>query len=651
MMFLAPLAGLVAGGIGITVLISLHVLKLRRVPMRVSAVWIWESAARDTQANVPWQRLRLSWLLLLQLLAIILLAAAIARPAIIGTRASASKIILLIDVSASMGANDSNAVITRLQRALEQARQSVRTLRQERSNVRVAILESAASVRVVQPFTSNPRLIARALDSIVLTQESGDLPRALDMAVSMFITQGETAESQIARILCFSDGVSGIGAYRHNAAPDGVIVEHMPPPGMTDSPPVNIGITAFDVTREPGNPELLNCFAQIISTSTEPIAVPVVLEIDGVPVRAHEVFLPGAQGQTIGTAVYNEQVYAAASSIVRLRVRYNDALAADNTAQAVLPARQTARVMVVAPEAKADLFLLRALEAAGSLLVRVVDLESYEQVWAFQSDMDLIVFDRTSPKNAPNLPTLALASTSGLQGFSITPPTSTGTSRLLFWRREHPVMSGVELESVLFDDLGTLRWDINALPNSSVEVLARGVDGPSMVFVENGFIPRVLVSAPLSRTSWPLDASFVVFISNVIPILTPHLSSQGFSLTTNDTMLVQPAPGSQSIGLDGPAQARWPVRNESQRVAIGPLSQAGVYQVDGASGLEYLAVNLENERESALQAESLTPSPRVELATPSPGLESRQELWTWFLVAGLLLLMVEWLLSTSRLRA
>src|SRR2546423_4195905 len=78
MTVLAPLAAVLA--LTIPAIIALYFLKIRRPTRVVPALHLWPSQIRDRQANVPWQRLRPSWLLFLQLLAAAALVAAAVQP-------------------------------------------------------------------------------------------------------------------------------------------------------------------------------------------------------------------------------------------------------------------------------------------------------------------------------------------------------------------------------------------------------------------------------------------------------------------------------------------------------------------------------------------------------------------------------------------
>src|SRR5438309_9247414 len=116
MTVLAPAAAVL--GLTLPVIVALYFLKIRRPTRIVPALHLWPNQIRDRQANVPWQRLRPSWLLFLQLLAAAVLVAAAVQPALPAGAALARHSIVLIDASASMQATD--VVPSRLQVAKRQ---------------------------------------------------------------------------------------------------------------------------------------------------------------------------------------------------------------------------------------------------------------------------------------------------------------------------------------------------------------------------------------------------------------------------------------------------------------------------------------------------------------------------------------------------
>src|SRR5437588_6124450 len=100
--FLAPL-GLAALPL-LGIILALYLLKLRRPTAPVASLHLWGSLTRDREANSLWQRLRVSALLLLQLLALLLLVLALARPWAPSSERIGEHAIIVVDISASMAA-------------------------------------------------------------------------------------------------------------------------------------------------------------------------------------------------------------------------------------------------------------------------------------------------------------------------------------------------------------------------------------------------------------------------------------------------------------------------------------------------------------------------------------------------------------------
>ena len=87
-------------------IILLYLLKRKRVDKMVPSTILWKQALEDTQANTPFQKLRSSLLLLLQILIVVLLTALLAKPYFPAESSSSRLWILVIDRSASMQATD-----------------------------------------------------------------------------------------------------------------------------------------------------------------------------------------------------------------------------------------------------------------------------------------------------------------------------------------------------------------------------------------------------------------------------------------------------------------------------------------------------------------------------------------------------------------
>src|SRR3954471_20477036 len=97
LLWLLPLGG--------TILL-LYLLRMRRRDVRVPASFLWPERTDEVRANALIQKLRFSWLLVLQLLALALVIFAVAKPQTKQQGLTGEVTVLVLDASASMGATD-----------------------------------------------------------------------------------------------------------------------------------------------------------------------------------------------------------------------------------------------------------------------------------------------------------------------------------------------------------------------------------------------------------------------------------------------------------------------------------------------------------------------------------------------------------------
>src|SRR6187401_2973215 len=146
--FTTPLALL--GLLFIPAVVAMYLLKLRRDETVVPSTLLWTRLVSDVEANAPWQRLRRSLLLLLQLLLVAILALLAARPFVERPAGLAGDLVLIVDTSASMQATD--VTPTRLDAAKAAA---VDALKDLPAGGKVSVIAAGRTARVVANGTSD----------------------------------------------------------------------------------------------------------------------------------------------------------------------------------------------------------------------------------------------------------------------------------------------------------------------------------------------------------------------------------------------------------------------------------------------------------------------------------------------------------------
>ena len=261
MSFLSPLA-LAAFALSLP-LVLLYFLKVRRRERRVSSLMFWEAVQRDREASTFFQRLQRDPLLILQILALLALSLALAKPVATVMGEGSRKVVVVLDTSASMKARDVSP--TRFDAARGEAVQLVRRLRE---GAEVMVLEAG-----VQPTVT--AAMSRDRDRAVAAIRSArphDLPTRLIEAVRT--ARALVGADPRAEIHVFTDG-----AFTLTRSPE------------IDDPRVhwvgvgrrsqNVGITNLSVRKGYAGSFDYQAFVSLVNYTAEAQTFDFSLEVDG----------------------------------------------------------------------------------------------------------------------------------------------------------------------------------------------------------------------------------------------------------------------------------------------------------------------------------------------------------------------------------
>lgn len=721
MTLLAPAAGIIGAALAVPALLLLYFLKLKRRPLRVSSVLLWEQAARDLQVNVPLRMIRWSWVLLLQLLALACLLVALARPAVPGAGPAGSRIIILIDCSASMSAADggigpAGVPRTRLDLARERALELIDSLgRAGSTRARAMVIALDASPRALTRFTSNLGELREAVREIAPTDQPDDLAAAMRLVEAMTAeADGEETDDPAAVYLISDGGHAALSPQDRR----GVFVRHVyagPVRSAGADPRAdNLGIVAISAQRDPDDPALVRVFARIQNAGPQDVSIAARCTLDGrVPeggVRA--VAVPGATAGPDGTIEPGEagvhfsirQSDAGIEQVVVVDLNREDLLSADNAAGLVLPAVWRPRVLLVAPDGdpapQPDVFLRQALEATEPATIRILGGTEFGAMAATALQVggdgrrvpwrgfDLVVLDRVGPEVWPDVPTLSFGAPPMADGVELTggpEPGGRSVARVIAWRRNHPALRYVSLDTLIVAPGIALRVPAESHAGSGGRAaefteLVDGTFGPLLIEIEHDtdaqagagrVMRRIAAAFALERSNWGPDVSFPVFIANAVEWLTESSgpSRLAWSIDTGARLpVVAPAAAGSVIARTGTANlervfAVSPAASDVSTGLVGPLDRVGVWRLAGATQgavePEVVAVNLISPRESLIAVRpraALGPGARAGAlgegsAADGRGRGGEREVWHWFVLAALGLLSIEWFVYAWRMRA
>ena len=602
---LAPVAlGLLALAAPI---IALYMLRMRRQERVVSSTLLWERAIRDVRANTPWQRLRPNLLLLLQLLALLALVVALARPFWLGATPLGTNLVVIVDVSGSMGATD--VAPSRLERAKDEIRKLIDSLP---ANGQMTIIAAGSGAEVVQPATDSRAALRDAVDNLRGKTGATDFTEALALATPAAERLPDTA------VVIVGDGAFAPPASLDLRAPLRFI--------RVGERAENLGITAAATRRATSGAEL---FVRVQNFGA--IEKKTLLSIyDGETlIEARSLTVPsgGEAGATIGLPP--------AVGLLRAELDAQDDLALDNRVW-VRPGGNKGRVLITS--AGPNTFLERGLALQPNIVVEQAQGSSTP---AGGGDYDLYVFDGVAPPADLRGPVLLInpPADNGLVTVAggLTRPVVTNQLR------DDPIMKGVDLARIQIADAQALDrpdWARSLIDSNDRSLLLAGETGGRRIAV---------LAFGLGRSDLPLTLAYPILLANLVGWLAPEAGS-GLPETISPGAVVSITPRS---GVDrvvvtdpnGREQRLAPSRGVVLYNATDTLGAHTVREFIGDREIKrsVMTVNLLSADESSIapQTPQLT-SAAQNTAGGGAIARARQEAWRPLLAIGLLILAIEW---------
>jgi hypothetical protein len=653
--WLTPLAGLILAAAVIPPLIVLYFLKLRRRPQAIACTLLWKRAVQDLRANAPFQRLRSSLLLFLQLLALILLALSIMQPQLQAGRPKGGRIVLLIDNSTSMTATDIEDGRSRLDEAKRLAKERVEALYGGglfgRGPDETMIVAFSDRAEVSSRFSNSRPELLNAIDRIQPTHGETRLDEALKLARAYTTNVVDPASGEARAIgeppmlEIFSDGrisdlteqvLRGERALFHRV-------------GSTDAD--NLAIGTVSVERPYDRPTAVEVFTSLLNFNREAVKCDVQLSVDAVTLAVQEIEIPGGTEEaSTGTFVPGQKNLVFTpfeqprGAVIELAALRSDDLAADNVSRVVVAPPKQLRVALVAPKS----FLIRTvLEGLSLRGLEILTEDQYGRLarGARLEAYDVIVFDNYAPP--PDLMPPARYLT-----FGLTPPVeglnefgTTDAQIVLNVRDEHPALRFVGLDPLFINKCRLLQ------PADDVQVLAEGSQGPVIVAVARGPMQLIHVTFDPLQSDWPFQRSFVTFIFNAIE----HLGHVGEGLTTRgfkpgEALTARLPASATGIELRAPDGSVHKLNAANPTMFTwGPVRLSGLYLLSwkspeeaGGSQQRAMAVNIVSEREGRISAVEDLRIGREDAVIVSGEGGAYMPLWPYALGACLALLMFEW---------
>jgi Ca-activated chloride channel family protein len=603
MKFLAPAAFWFA--LALPVVVVFYLLKRKRVVKLISSTLLWQRFLAENQANAPFQKLRKNWLLFLQLLMLLLVILALARP-YFASEAKRSRLrVLVLDASASMQATDVKP--SRAEVARAEALKYVDGLRDDESMI---VLQVGAITEVRQSKTSEKAALRRAINSYQPTDSITRMDEALRLADTLIKNELDP------QIHLFSDGEFPF--------PEGM--ENKPMPlvyhriGASSD---NAGITTMDVRANPDDPARRAIFANVANVSSNAINARLELSFNDRPVDLRTITLPPR-----GSAPQVFQVDQRENGVFKLKLVTDDALAVDNEASVISLLPQPVKVLLAT---SGNLFLEKALKAVPN-----VELSMTSDLRLAGGGYDIVVVDNLAPLEWPHANILAF-NTWQTNWFS-----AVGKQEhplIVDWKNTHPLLRFVNFQNVGINQSLAVKTPPWALP------LVESPESPLILAGELNSARIVWVGFDVLDSSWPLRVSFPIFVANAIDWLNPATSrAELLSVQAGAPFrfrFEKPVDKASVVLPDG-RESELLINTNTTEIVFGNTAKCGLYHLKTPGGDVAFTVNLLDSSETEITPRTELPFGKAGITVASAEQQASLELWRWIALAGLAALMFEW---------
>ena len=616
-------------------LFVLYVLKIRRQRVTVSSTWLWAAAARDLAAKSPFKRLVVQVPLLLELLALSLLALSLARPASRAGHIAGEHVAIVLDTSASMAAIEPDGR-SRFAHAKDAASAVIAALA---PGAQAVLVEAGRDAHVVSPMDSDRRRLEASLAKLEATDAEGRMTQAIATAS----TQLRPFERS-ARLVVVSDGAL---ADRDAFATSNLPIELV----RVGSPIDNAAIVRLDIasSEDPStHREQVQAFAMVQNFGQKPRSLYVTLSMRNVvqPLASRRIDLGPGERSPVVLGFEPARGDVGAGLIVELSP--HDALVGDDRAYGRVPSG--AKLTVVMAPSQGNPWVARALASDPNVELLGSSLTGLASA-GVPSDA-LVVVSGACPVNAPGGDLLILDPPPGPCGTTLV-GSKLEAPLLTSWAEVDPRLRFLSLDGVELRSAHRLEADTPqaALVQSREGTLIADASSPGRSVTVVGF--------DVGESNWPLKASFVLFMRNVVELARSHrVRGAEAPGRVGDAYSLRVPVDVSEVELESPGGNRQKLPARDGLCVVPSLVRAGFYFASYAGkrpGSALFAANLSSERESDLRPHELLTRKGTALpARTAAELSTAVTDWSWLLAAlalSLIALDVWWVTRKPRLPA
>lgn len=579
----------------IPIIIAMYILKQKFEERKVSSLYLWEQVLKDMDVNTPWQKLKSSLPLILQVILALILTLAITDPFLFIKGQSGQNVIIVLDNTGSMNAAFENT--TKFEEGKKRAEKVIRSLK---PGNKITIISSGRKPKLELTASESKDDAVSKLKDIKPSNASGNIEDSLSLVKSMskqynsykaiFFTDKEVDLKDI------EGEVQAINYYSENVSLD--YISH---------------------SKEEGS---IKAIVRINNRSNETKSREVALYAEDKLFTLKEVELKPKETKTI----YFENI-PSNIKYMHAEISEKDSLNEDNVIYDVVKSADSQRVLLVSEK---NVFIEKVLSSINS-----IELYKTNSIDNIMDKYDLYIFDGVLPNNLPEGgAVLFINPPDDSEKFNIKGSIDGGLGEVVtspvtkYMEKAHFTVA--KSKNIEIPYWGSVFLKVNSSPVGFIG--------------ENKGRKTAVLAFDLHNSDFPLISEFPIFMHNIVSYLT-NVDFQGqSSYYCGDEITVNPLGTAEKMTMESPSGTKEDIEVKYPIRPYESTNDMGIYKLTQTSKEgeteSLFALNFPTDTESNIdrEAKSVT-STSGESLLDSSVLNLRFIL----IIAAIVLLIAEWM--------
>lgn len=615
MSFLEPSA--ITGTLLLGPLVLLYFMKLRRSRHRVSSTFLWKEVISDLQVNTLFSRFVRNLILLFQVLVLLLLIFSLMRPGLETTIPQGQNFILVLDASRSMKAGDIGP--SRFDAA---RRWAIDFVHRAGRDHRIMLVSAGGEARMLSRFTRDKKHLTDMLKALSPDDSPGSLRDAVNLSLRFIKAYPEVF------ITVISDG----------SDPYFTGLKSSPSPQLDfklfNGGGGNVAVTRLAIRPWKEVPSQYQGFVRVDNFSPNTYQGTLHVTREKTTIFETQLAVDGMESET-----FTFDGVGSPAGRYTASISGHDCLPEDDRTYFMIPEPiSRIRIVGVTPNPVLE-FGLKAVTGFSPLFI-----DTGEWSGAESGPDTLTVFLDSLPKDFSFVPGSNVMIINPPAGNHILPGAAANKpAKAIIWNETSPILRHVNLEELMVDQAVT--FDLPPWARVAAESSA----GPLIMWGEPAGARVVVVTFDLLRSDWPLRIGWPVFLANAVRWYSRQ--SSVFAPQRHDPgkpLMVAVPESTKTVMLREPGGSETELAVNNGSVLIEKTADAGFYTMS-ADGIEQsFVVAAWGQEEADLSRKHLVTKGRSADAALR-NVRSFSEIWRYFAIAALLLLLLEWFIYHRRI--